>query len=770
MSSVSSVVRTLSLCVTEFGMNRDPWKFDVLRLALLMGLGSVIGVYLILTTTLITKDGVFYIEQAQQIAQDPAGVCRRHPPGYPFLIWAGHAIASRFAEGDSPRLWAYSAQAVTLLCRVLTLIPLYLLGRLLVGSVNSFWALFALLILPYPAFYGSDVLREWPYLLLLSTGLLVLYWGLSSGRGWTLGLVGLDAALGYLIRPECAQLVLYAVLGLIAARNFPPTEERTLRPTLPLGAGLLTIFGFVVPIAPYVYASGGIVPHQFRPMPVNLPPILSQIGPQAASDDPLEFEVRAGESLELAIRVTDPDDDPLTFCLAGIPAGSSPVYLFRNKATGAQFWTLWSREKDRLLTVYPQLWHYEGVGWYAYASPDVRAGLLPVYRFWSPSQERHFYTIRESQSEEVLAKSTCDTWIFEGAAFYAFGRCDPPQDTQAVYRISDPPSGYFWTITPSPAPQGEVAWHAHVAQEAPAGAGIENAVFRWRPTLEQVGEHRLNIIITDGESPCCQVVVIRVLPPGAAGPSRESSRVPQIAGLAGQDIPLRRLAAGAAEFAGGISENLMILAVVPWILGLGVHLRTRATGIERVLILAVLAVGAGLMLGRNFWLAPGSARRYTLPLVVLTIFYLPTGLDVVVLALHRVHAFGGKGMGWGVERRSLWFYLLLLGGVVLCAPKLIRTPLRADKAGYRSVARWLCENTPENAVIADPDRRIAFYANRQAILYEQYPDWKRADFVVLISGPADVQTPKGWERVYSVAVGPQEARELIVYARLPAWQ
>ncbi|HOV78183.1 MAG TPA: hypothetical protein PLS24_09135, partial [Sedimentisphaerales bacterium] len=108
------MVRTLSLCVTEFGMNRDPWKFDVLRLALLMGLGSVIGVYLILTTTLITKDGVFYIEQAQQIAQDPAGVCRRHPPGYPFLIWAGHAIASRFAEGDSPRLWAYSAQAVTL--------------------------------------------------------------------------------------------------------------------------------------------------------------------------------------------------------------------------------------------------------------------------------------------------------------------------------------------------------------------------------------------------------------------------------------------------------------------------------------------------------------------------------------------------------------------------------------------------------------------------------------------------------------------------------
>ncbi len=188
-------------------MNRGQLKSDVLRLAFLLGLCSAIGVYLILTTSLITKDGVFYIEQARLIALDPAAVCRRYPPGYPFLLWASHEMASLFVEGDSPMLWAYSAQAVTLLCRVLTLIPLYLLGRLLVGAVNSFWALFVLVILPYPAFYGSDVLREWPYLLFLSTGMLLLYWGLTTRRWWVLGLVGLDAGLGYLIRPECAQLI-----------------------------------------------------------------------------------------------------------------------------------------------------------------------------------------------------------------------------------------------------------------------------------------------------------------------------------------------------------------------------------------------------------------------------------------------------------------------------------------------------------------------------------------------------------------------------------
>lgn len=110
---------------------------------------------------------------------------------------------------------------------------------------------------------------------------------------------------------------------------------------------------------------------------------------------------------------------------------------------------------------------------------------------------------------------------------------------------------------PEPSPQGEVAWHAHVAQEAPAGAGIENAVFRWRPTLEQVGEHRLNIIITDGESPCCQVVVIRVLPGGRRTEPRILPRLPDRGPIGSRHSP--QTGGSAAEFAGGISENLMIL-------------------------------------------------------------------------------------------------------------------------------------------------------------------------------------------------------------------
>src|SRR4030042_3215555 len=44
-----------------------------------------IGIYLISTTYIITKDGHLYIGQAQQFGQDPAGVIKRSYFGYPFF-------------------------------------------------------------------------------------------------------------------------------------------------------------------------------------------------------------------------------------------------------------------------------------------------------------------------------------------------------------------------------------------------------------------------------------------------------------------------------------------------------------------------------------------------------------------------------------------------------------------------------------------------------------------------------------------------------------
>jgi hypothetical protein len=131
------------------------------------------------------------------------------------------------------------------------MIPLYFLGKLLVSG-QQLLERAVLIFLPYPAQYAADVLREWPYVLFLGLGFWLLCWALRRRQWWVLALVGLDAGLGYLIRPECGQLVLYTLLGLAAVGL---AEKRIRRLTLS-GAGLLAVAGFLVPVTPHVHATG----------------------------------------------------------------------------------------------------------------------------------------------------------------------------------------------------------------------------------------------------------------------------------------------------------------------------------------------------------------------------------------------------------------------------------------------------------------------------------------------------------------------------------
>lgn len=205
-------------------------KDNVINLLVLIFIASVIGVYLIATTVLIAKDGASYIERAKKLSSDPVGVVKEHPPGYPFLIFAAHKFVTLFTDSSSVFTWIYTAQGVTLLCRLIALIPLYLTGKFFVGSGRSFWAILILIILPYPAEFGSDALRDWPHILFLAAGFLFLLWGAKQGKWWMFGIAGLAGGLGYIVRPECAQLVIYGGLWLLI-RLFLPTHNMN-RPQL----------------------------------------------------------------------------------------------------------------------------------------------------------------------------------------------------------------------------------------------------------------------------------------------------------------------------------------------------------------------------------------------------------------------------------------------------------------------------------------------------------------------------------------------------------
>jgi hypothetical protein len=94
------------------------WKSDVLCLGILAGLCLPIGIHQVRKSALINPDGVLYIDLGHGLPGDYVGVARRYPPGYPLILWAAQAAATRVVGHDS-RCSVYSALGVTLLCRML---------------------------------------------------------------------------------------------------------------------------------------------------------------------------------------------------------------------------------------------------------------------------------------------------------------------------------------------------------------------------------------------------------------------------------------------------------------------------------------------------------------------------------------------------------------------------------------------------------------------------------------------------------------------------
>ncbi|MFC1634960.1 glycosyltransferase family 39 protein [Planctomycetota bacterium] len=234
---------------------------DIKNLFILIFIASVLGIYLITTTVVISKDGVMYIELAKVFSTEPMHVIKERFFGYSLLIFTAHKLALACGTGSSVLTWTYAAQSITLLCRILALIPLYFIGKRLVGSRWSFWAIFILIILPYPAEFGSDVLRDWPHILFLAAGFLCLLWGAEYGKWWMFAGAGLAAGFGHMIRPECAQLVVYGAAWILV-RLFAPRHNMNRRELL---YALIVLFiGFAVPAGPYMKARGRILPEKVK--------------------------------------------------------------------------------------------------------------------------------------------------------------------------------------------------------------------------------------------------------------------------------------------------------------------------------------------------------------------------------------------------------------------------------------------------------------------------------------------------------------------------
>jgi hypothetical protein len=100
----------------------------------------------------------------------------------------------------------------------------------------------------------------------------------------------------------------------------------------------------------------------------------------------------------------------------------APIYRFWAEKLNSYFYTINEAEKDALIRDFSHVWRYEGIVFYAYPPERQAAGTKPVYRFWSGTLGRHFYTIDETEKKKLLDDPK--VWTLEGVAWNTFER--PP--------------------------------------------------------------------------------------------------------------------------------------------------------------------------------------------------------------------------------------------------------------------------------------------------------------------------------------------------------
>ena len=91
----------------------------------------------------------------------------------------------------------------------------------------------------------------------------------------------------------------------------------------------------------------------------------------------------------------------------------TPVYRFYSPVFQSHFYTRDAAEKAHVIAN-DRNWTYEGVAYCAFDT--AQPGTVPLYRFWSPRFGKHFYTANEAEKNHIVANDR--NWTYENIAYY----------------------------------------------------------------------------------------------------------------------------------------------------------------------------------------------------------------------------------------------------------------------------------------------------------------------------------------------------------------
>ncbi len=220
------------------------------RIVAIVVLAIGVRAHLCAQTTCISRDGVVFVELAQQLADDPLKSLRQvtKQPGLSILLLGGGMLTG----ADSPEQWQFLGQLISLLGGTAACIGVYFLTRRLFDERAAIVAGIFAVFWPHATLLSADVLSDMPHLALYLTAFLLASKALAKRSRWTLILCGVVAGLAYLLRQEA--------LGIVAAASvclawFGPADSRMKN----LTAAALLLTAFAVTIAPYSIATGRLL-------------------------------------------------------------------------------------------------------------------------------------------------------------------------------------------------------------------------------------------------------------------------------------------------------------------------------------------------------------------------------------------------------------------------------------------------------------------------------------------------------------------------------
>lgn len=97
-------------------------------------------------------------------------------------------------------------------------------------------------------------------------------------------------------------------------------------------------------------------------------------------------------------------------------ADTTPIYRFYSPVYGSHFYTVSQAERDYVISQLSGIWNYEGIAYYAYP-PNYTGSSTSVYRFWSETFKRHFYTASEAERDYVINSFDDAVWRYEYEAW-----------------------------------------------------------------------------------------------------------------------------------------------------------------------------------------------------------------------------------------------------------------------------------------------------------------------------------------------------------------